>query len=306
MGDTALRLKALARRSIPPRALALAQKAAAFPTLGKAQRAFDAAGVEPAWLPADELPRLQACYPPPPDYPYDRTALAARGSRRATELLRVLPDGGAGLIHFLELGCWDGMVSGALAGQQKAATATDRRDEGFDRRAADAGARLMAMDACALDLPDGSFDVVFSFDAFEHVPAPAAALAEAARVVRPGGFVFLEFGPLYLSPMGLHAYRSVNVPYCQLLFSRQVLESFVADEGLRPIDFEQVNGWSVERYRALWDSMADRLSPIRCTEALTMRHLGLVARHPSCFKSKTSCFDDLVVSTITVLFRRRG
>lgn len=284
----------------------MAQRAAAFPTLGRARGAFEAAGPTPAWLPADELPRLQARYPSPPDYPYDPASLARRGSRRATDLLRALPDGGAGLVHFLELGCFDGMVSGALAGREKVATATDRRDEGFDVRAAEAGAKLVAMDACALDLPDASFDVVFSFDAFEHIPDPAAALAEAARVARPGGFVFLEFGPLYFSPMGLHAYRSVSVPYCQLLFDRRVLEGFVADQGLRPIDFDQVNGWSVERYRALWGSMSDTLSQIRLVEALTLRHLDLVALHPSCLKSKTSSFDDLVVSTVSVLFRRRG
>ncbi|KRD77390.1 glycosyltransferase [Lysobacter sp. Root983] len=42
-------------------------------------------------------------------------------------------------------------------------------------------------DIMALTWPDASFDFVLSFDVMEHVPDPAKAFAECARILRPGG-----------------------------------------------------------------------------------------------------------------------
>lgn len=42
-----------------------------------------------------------------------------------------------------------------------------------------------------LPYADGTFDIVVSMDVIEHVPEPAPWLDEAARVLRPGGVLFL-------------------------------------------------------------------------------------------------------------------
>lgn len=46
----------------------------------------------------------------------------------------------------------------------------------------------------ALPLPDGCLDALIYFNALHHVPVDAqgAALAEAARVVRPGGLIYIQ------------------------------------------------------------------------------------------------------------------
>lgn len=44
-------------------------------------------------------------------------------------------------------------------------------------------------DVHALDLPDAGFDVVHAHQVLQHLTDPVAALAEMARVVRPGGVV---------------------------------------------------------------------------------------------------------------------
>lgn len=47
--------------------------------------------------------------------------------------------------------------------------------------------RILCMSAEALDFPDGEFDALVSVHAIEHIPPLEAAMAEMARVLKPGG-----------------------------------------------------------------------------------------------------------------------
>jgi ubiquinone/menaquinone biosynthesis C-methylase UbiE len=58
--------------------------------------------------------------------------------------------------------------------------------------AADAGcgnATFVRGDAYALDIPDGTFDVVHAHQVLQHLGDPIAALSEMRRVLRPGGLL---------------------------------------------------------------------------------------------------------------------
>jgi SAM-dependent methyltransferase len=50
-------------------------------------------------------------------------------------------------------------------------------------------ARAVRADLLSLPFPDGAFDVVMASEVLEHIPDDAQAMAEIARVVRPGGKV---------------------------------------------------------------------------------------------------------------------
>jgi len=50
-------------------------------------------------------------------------------------------------------------------------------------------ARAVRADLLSLPFPDASFDVVMASEVLEHIPADEMAMAEIARVVRPGGRV---------------------------------------------------------------------------------------------------------------------
>jgi SAM-dependent methyltransferase len=52
-----------------------------------------------------------------------------------------------------------------------------------------AGSAALAADATNLPFADGSFDVIIAAEILEHVPKDGAAMAEIARVLRPGGRV---------------------------------------------------------------------------------------------------------------------
>lgn len=268
-----------------------------------ARRAFEAAPRQPEWLEAAELDRLQRDYPHRTSYRYDPSSLERRGDERAQEALGRLPSSTT-VRSALELGCGDGMVSRRLAAAGIDAVAVDRSPELFDERARRDGVDLVAADATRLPFADERFDLVLSYNAFEHFPDPEAVLLEAARVVRPGGFVYLHFGPLYMSPLGLHAYRAITVPYCQLLFSREALESYAEREQLGPVPFDEVNGWTLERFRALWARHSEALLPRVYEEIPHIYGVELIERHPSCFRSKTSEFANLTTGTIEALFER--
>jgi demethylmenaquinone methyltransferase / 2-methoxy-6-polyprenyl-1,4-benzoquinol methylase len=89
------------------------------------------------------------------------------------------------------------MVSSHLAKAGAQATALDLSDALFDDSVRDAGVRLVQADASDMPFADAEFDLVCSFNAFEHVTDPEAVLREAIRVTKPGGAIYLLFGPLY-------------------------------------------------------------------------------------------------------------
>ncbi|MFN0007512.1 MAG: methyltransferase domain-containing protein [Planctomycetota bacterium] len=62
------------------------------------------------------------------------------------------------------------------------------------RRASPYAARIeyRLADAKGLDFPDGSFDTVFSNTILHHIPDPRPFLAEAWRVLKPGGALLIR------------------------------------------------------------------------------------------------------------------
>jgi len=264
---------------------------------------FEQAAVEPEFVGYEILEKLQQVYRAPGEYGYDPQTLKIRGAARARQLLKLR--GLKSAQNFLELGCWDGMVCAALAEQRRRATGIDYRSIGFDGRVQGPNVRLLEMDASKLQFEDNSFDCVFSSDAFEHFEDPEAVLQEAIRVTAEGGHIYLDFGPLYYSPYGEHAYRSITVPYCQFLFSRETLCNFIEERSLPQIDFKHVNGWPLNRYRELWRKYSHVATVKTYEESVDWSYLNLIRQYPACFKSKAVELDNFTISHIRVLFEKR-
>ncbi len=79
-------------------------------------------------------------------------------------------------------------------------------------------------DAEVLPFADESFDLVVANDSLEHFAHPERALPELARVVRPGGNIFLFFTP-WGSPLGSHLYDYIRTPWCHLIFPERLMEA---------------------------------------------------------------------------------
>jgi ubiquinone/menaquinone biosynthesis C-methylase UbiE len=67
-----------------------------------------------------------------------------------------------------------------------------------------------------LPAPDAAYDFVYSWSAFEHISQPPAVLAEIHRIVRPGGWFFLQLWPFYYSANGSHLWDWFPEPHHHL------------------------------------------------------------------------------------------
>ena len=104
----------------------------------------------------------------------------------------------------LDLGCGTGVVTRAIAARDGFTGTVTGIDQSPDfiaaarRLAAEDGVgdrvEFVVGDAHELDLPAASFDAVVAHTLVSHVRDPLAVLAQAARVVRPGGAVAIFDG----------------------------------------------------------------------------------------------------------------
>jgi phosphatidylethanolamine/phosphatidyl-N-methylethanolamine N-methyltransferase len=124
---------------------------------------------------------------------YDRVTRFPRERRRSIDLLGLRPGE-----RLLIIGCGTGADLPFVPADVEV-LATDltpamiRQAESHARP----GIEYRVMDGMALDLPDGGFDAAILHMVLEVIPDPARCLAEAARVLRPGGrlAVFDKFLP---------------------------------------------------------------------------------------------------------------
>ena len=117
--------------------------------------------------------------------------------------------------------------------------------------------------ACAAEqLPwaEDTFDVVLSFQVLEHVVAPAKMLAEAMRVLKPGGRLYCE-APSHRSLIEGH----FGIAWLPVLAnSKPLAKAYVAMQGRNPAFLDELNLMTPTRVRR-W------MSPLACTYAVGCR-----------------------------------
>jgi SAM-dependent methyltransferase len=117
---------------------------------------------------------------------------------QALRLAPITPD-----MHVVEIGCSFGYMTFLLAQHAKKVTAVDLSEESIDlaqRRAQHHGIdniEWQVGDAEALSYEDNAFDAAYSFSTIRFCPDPQAVMNEAARIVKPGSPVVVDFPNKY-------------------------------------------------------------------------------------------------------------
>lgn len=312
MGDLMGYLKSFIREVVPPPAIHQAKTYIQRRKIERsgAKAAFDSAEKTPVWLPQSKIAEIEARYSNPDagDFVaegYTESALLNRAHQRERLLRRFIGSAYKDCRRFIEVGAADSMVAWALHKGGKEVLATDIYAEGVDPRAIAANVPFEVMSATDLRVPDASYDVLYSFASLEHIDDPVAALNEAARVVRPGGYVFINFGPHYQAPEGMHLGTRLRVPFASVLFERQDIDGFMEKSGREPLNHDYCNGWVLEKYRNLFKNLSENFETELYLEHLDLSGLDLIADYPSCFRSKSDDLDSFLVSVVDVLLKRR-
>lgn len=173
---------------------------------------------------------------------------------------RLVPPAARSDAVLVDLGCGAGLLAPHLAGKGYRHIGVDRSLPSL-RLAAEHGVEAVLGDVLAVPMEDGSADVVVAGEILEHVPDLPGAVAEACRLLRPGGALVIDTladtvlcrliaiglaeRVLRLAPRGVHdpallVDRAVLAAECERHGVR------LAIRGIRP-SMADLAAWSVRR-----------------------------------------------------------
>jgi SAM-dependent methyltransferase len=181
----------------------------------------------------------------------------------------------------LDVGCGSGGNSDVLRRLGWDVTALDHSEEalGASRRR---GLRVVRGDARALPFRDGQFDLVLSTDAWEHVSEDDRVAAEAHRVLRPGGTLFVAV------PSGMDLWSGHDIALGhRRRYEKEGLVTLAQGAGFRVDD---VFSWNVllrpvasarRRRRRTWTASRSEMEPVNPVLNFALRvTVALEARLP--------------------------
>ena len=241
---------------------------------------------------------------PPERYGYDLHSSWHRATSRVTSILNYAELQTPGK-RVLDIGTGDGLMGLLLSDYGHEVTLCDIEDW---RNEQAKQLLFLECDFCqTTSLEESSYDVIYSYNTFEHLTNPLSAFREIHRLCQPQGLIILSFGPLYCSPWGLHAYTALNMPYPQFLFSTSFISDKidqlgVFDLGKKSNSLQPLNMWRVNQFEGLWQNSSFEIIDEHKGEDWS--HLDFVRSYSFAFRGRELSFRDLVTQSIYVVLRK--
>jgi ubiquinone/menaquinone biosynthesis C-methylase UbiE len=204
--------------------------------------------------------------------------------RKVTEALKLAGASASQESRTLEIGCSFGHMTSLLAGKFKHLTAVDLSADSIrvaEKRLKHYGITNVSFvvdDAESLaKLPDGAFDVVFSFSTIRFCPNPQAALSSIHRKLRPGGVAVADF-PNQYSPWhgGIKRLFGIDPHIHDTLYTRPKAVQLFTNAGFR-VDGVKELLFTTKRLPAILlplskavDFTLERLGPLRHLAGIIM------------------------------------
>lgn len=157
---------------------------------------------------------------------------------------------------------------------------------------------------------DGWFDLVVSFNAFEHIPDPAQALAEAVRITAPGGLIYITFDPIWACDSGSHFSHRVPAPWQHLLSSDDEYCLMMRDAGAEQSELDEyrtaMNRKRLSVYTDMLDDARHHVDELHRTEwSGVVNEESKEHRNFSAALAKGYTHSDLLTRGISTLLRKR-
>jgi SAM-dependent methyltransferase len=136
------------------------------------------------------------------------------------------------------------------------------------------GLRFEQSSETTIPAEDASFNYLVSWSVLEHVTDPLTLSAEMCRILRPGGVLFLQLWPFYMSEHGSHLWDWFPEGFAQLRRSHGEIE-----EGLRNDPGPLGPAWAEEQlhiYRTLNRLTLDDLQRVLAAGGFRITRLELV------------------------------
>ena len=169
---------------------------------------------------------LQSVFPQ-----YDRESQFDIAEKRLRHLSELVHLNGR---RVLEVGCGRGYLARALVDRYDCSVVgTDIREHAeWQALTEPPSLEYMAVDLSESNpFAEGSFDLIVSFVAWEHMMHPFAMLKECCRILKPQAKIYIHAN-LYRSPRASHLYRDIHFPFPHLLFSEEVIAEFCLRHGV--------------------------------------------------------------------------
>lgn len=268
-----------------------------------ARMALQKSSAQPTCLEFQQIEKLLGSFPEVANYEYSEQACTQRGEERAVFLSQLFPNTANKKI--LELGCSDAMTSVSLKNKGFAPMALDIIDQRLSI-AKNSEIPFIKSSAENIPLENESIDFVFSYNALEHFSDPKKVLLEIHRILKPGGYFYTDFDPLYFSPRGLHAYRKINIPYLQILFQSEDLKQYAESNDLHWDELPYVNAYTITKFRSIFKELENKFVIKKYEEILDISGLSIIKKYPACFKKENIAFENFIVSGIKMLLQKKS